>query len=177
MKVEVRRKKSGRNRIRAALLPSTVLLPISGRAFGAATALALASILAFATGVTGFAAALALAAIFARAAMRGRAVIGQLALGDPSALIGRTGRGGLDACGRSGQKTGQGNGREHGFGCLQETWIFHLCLSIPSMCLVGLPMPGAAGQVSHYRIRRTSWGIIPSFYTIIPQSLEVMDVS
>ena len=106
-----------------------------GRAHGAATALALAGVLAFATGVAGLATALAFTAILAFATVLTRVrVIGQLAFADRRALIGSARCGRVQARRRTGHQPGQGDGREHGFGGLKETWIFHLCLSCFLAC-------------------------------------------
>jgi hypothetical protein len=93
-----------------------------------ATALALAGILAFATGITGLATALAFTRILAFAVMlSGVGIISQLAFGNGAGLIGTaTGRGGMDTSCRTSHQPGEGDGGEHGFSGLEETWIFHL---------------------------------------------------
>jgi hypothetical protein len=96
------------------------------RTVGLATALALAGVLAFAAGVTGLASALAFTRVLAFAAVFARVgVIGHLAFADRRVLVGSTRRGRVQARRRSGHQPGKGDGGEHGFGGLKETWIFH----------------------------------------------------
>jgi len=59
--------------------------------------------------------------------LAGIGIVGELALGDRTKLAGSTAvaRRGLETSGGTGHQTGDGNGCEHGFGCLEEAWIFH----------------------------------------------------
>jgi len=95
---------------------------------GRATALTLAGVLAFATGIAGLAAALALTRVFTLAAvLTFIAIVGQEALGGGAVLVSAgSGSGSVDARRRTRHQAGDGNSREHGFGRLEEMWIFHL---------------------------------------------------
>ena len=49
---------------------------------------------------------------------------------EPSWSVGDRWRRGLDARGGAGHQPGEGDGGEHGFGGLKETWIFHVNTSL-----------------------------------------------
>jgi len=135
---------------------------------GLAAAFALAGILALATGITGLATAFAFTGVLAFAVVLVLArigVIGQLAFGHTT-LTGTTAARSrcVQARSRTGQQPGEGDGRQHGFRGLEETWIFHLILTflVSQRVFVDLLSPGnQPDKIRRYPVRRRSLGFIP----------------